>query len=66
MFKWAPKMNSDDFLFYTITLLVGVLLFMLLSMPSKDMRDFSDIVTQCESMGYIQDEIVRVKCSVEK
>lgn len=58
--------KAIDILFYICLTLLGVALFALLASAPQDRRPFGDIVAQCESMGYIQDQTTRVKCSVEK
>lgn len=55
-----------DFLFYTCMVFLCVFLIIILASSPSDRRPFKDIVEQCESMGYIQDNVTRIKCSVEK
>lgn len=65
MINWL-KSNIGNLFFYSTMLLLGLSLAMIISTPSPDKREFDDIVKQCKEMGYIQDKVTRITCSVEK
>lgn len=65
MFSWM-KDNAGNLFFYSTMALMGLALALVISAPIPDKRDFGDIVKQCQEMGYIQDKVTRVTCSVEK
>lgn len=65
MMNWL-KANIGNVFFYSMMVLSGLSLAMVLSAPIPDNREFGDIVKQCREMGYIQDKVTRITCSIEK
>ena len=65
MINWL-KANIGNIFFYASMLLLGLSLVTIIRAPTPDKREFGDIVKQCQEMGYIQDKVTRITCSIEK
>lgn len=55
-----------DFIFILFAIVVLGFSVIGLAMVTADYRHFLNIQEQCESTGYIQNDITRITCSVEK